>query len=94
MAFDNCLGLCTLESERLVFPLTGRYAREFAAHRLALARRCGAYHSSAGRAGRQPGFMDAAELIEELRRLHREGKISASISIFVATSAAANTARR
>src|SRR5690606_36983878 len=36
MAFDNRLGLCTLESERLVFPLTGRYARQFAAHRLAL----------------------------------------------------------
>ena len=36
MAFDNRLGLCTLESERQVFPLTGRYARQFAAHRLAL----------------------------------------------------------
>ena len=36
MAFDNRLGLCHVESERLVFPLTGRYARQFAAHRLAL----------------------------------------------------------
>ena len=36
VAFDNRLGLCTLESERQVFPLTGRYARQFAAHRLAL----------------------------------------------------------
>ncbi len=36
IAFDNRLGLCRLESERQVFPLTGRYARQFAAHRLAL----------------------------------------------------------
>lgn len=36
VAFDNRLGLCTLESERQTFPLTGRYARQFAAHRLAL----------------------------------------------------------
>lgn len=36
IAFDNRLGLCTLESERQVYPLTGRYARQFAAHRLAL----------------------------------------------------------
>jgi 2-octaprenylphenol hydroxylase len=35
---------------------------------------CGAYHSSAGRTGVNLGFMDAAELVEELRRLHREGK--------------------
>lgn len=34
----------------------------------------GAYDPSAGRAGRELGFMDAAELVEELRRLHREGK--------------------
>lgn len=36
IAFDNRLGLCSLESERQAFPLTGRYARQFAAHRLAL----------------------------------------------------------
>lgn len=36
IAFDNRLGLCQLASEREVFPLTGRYARQFAAHRLAL----------------------------------------------------------
>lgn len=36
VAFDNRLGLCMLESERQTFPLTGRYARQFAAHRLAL----------------------------------------------------------
>lgn len=31
IAFDNRLGLCQLASEREVFPLTGRYARQFAA---------------------------------------------------------------
>ncbi len=36
MTFDMRLGNCKLESERLTFPLTGRYARSFAAHRLAL----------------------------------------------------------
>lgn len=36
IAFDNRPGLCKVESERQVFPLTGRYARQFAAHRLAL----------------------------------------------------------
>lgn len=36
MTFDLRLGACRLESERQTFPLTGRYARSFAAHRLAL----------------------------------------------------------
>ena len=36
IAFDNRLGLCKVESARQVFPLTGRYARQFASHRLAL----------------------------------------------------------
>lgn len=36
IAFDNRLGLCKVESARQVFPLTGRYARQFAAHRLVL----------------------------------------------------------
>jgi len=74
MAFDNRLGLCTLESERLVFPLTGRYARQFAAHRLALVGDAAhTIHPLAGQ-GVNLGFMDAAELVNELRRLHREGK--------------------
>ena len=39
--FQKCreripLGLCKVESARQVFPLTGRYARQFAAHRLVL----------------------------------------------------------
>lgn len=36
IAFDNRTGLCKVESARQVFPLTGRYARQFAAHRLVL----------------------------------------------------------
>ncbi|KNC89651.1 FAD-dependent 2-octaprenylphenol hydroxylase [Trabulsiella odontotermitis] len=74
IAFDNRLGLCRLESERLVFPLTGRYARQFAAHRLALVGDAAhTIHPLAGQ-GVNLGFMDAAELIDELKRLHREGK--------------------
>ncbi|VTM59342.1 2-octaprenyl-3-methyl-6-methoxy-1,4-benzoquinol hydroxylase [Klebsiella pneumoniae] len=94
IAFDNRLGLCQLASEREVFPLTGRYARQFAAHRLALVGDAAhTIHPLAGQ-GVNLGFMDAAELIDELKRLHAQGKISASIFICAATSAAASTARR
>ncbi len=74
MAFDNRLGLCHLESERLVFPLTGRYARQFAAHRLALVGDAAhTIHPLAGQ-GVNLGFMDAAEMVNELKRLHGAGK--------------------
>ncbi|KWV99017.1 FAD-dependent 2-octaprenylphenol hydroxylase [Escherichia fergusonii] len=74
IAFDNRLGLCKVESERLVFPLTGRYARQFAAHRLALVGDAAhTIHPLAGQ-GVNLGFMDAAQLIAELKRLHRQGK--------------------
>jgi 2-octaprenylphenol hydroxylase len=74
VAFDNRLGLCQLESERQVFPLTGRYARQFAAHRLALVGDAAhTIHPLAGQ-GVNLGFMDAAELIDEIRRLHAQGK--------------------
>lgn len=74
IAFDNRLGLCKVESERQVYPLTGRYARQFAAHRLALVGDAAhTIHPLAGQ-GVNLGFMDAAELIEELRRLHTQGK--------------------
>ncbi|ADO47120.1 FAD-dependent 2-octaprenylphenol hydroxylase [[Enterobacter] lignolyticus] len=74
IAFDNRLGLCAVEGERQVFPLTGRYARQFAAHRLALVGDAAhTIHPLAGQ-GVNLGFMDAAGLIEELRRLHGQGK--------------------
>ena len=72
--FDLQLGLCQLDSERRVFPLTGRYARSFASHRLALVGDAAhTIHPLAGQ-GVNLGFMDAAELVSEIRRLHREGK--------------------
>ncbi|WON77941.1 FAD-dependent 2-octaprenylphenol hydroxylase [Serratia sp. UGAL515B_01] len=74
MVFDMRLGHCQLESNRLTFPLTGRYARSFAAHRLALVGDAAhTVHPLAGQ-GANLGFMDAAELISELKRLQRQGK--------------------
>lgn len=74
VAFDNRLGLCKVESERQLYPLTGRYARQFAAHRLALVGDAAhTIHPLAGQ-GVNLGFMDAAELIDEVRRLHGQGK--------------------
>lgn len=74
IAFDNRLGLCSVESERQTFPLTGRYARQFAAHRLALVGDAAhTIHPLAGQ-GVNLGFMDAAELIDGLKRLQRQGK--------------------
>ncbi|WP_343464057.1 FAD-dependent 2-octaprenylphenol hydroxylase [Pantoea sp.] len=74
VAFDMRLGLCHVESARKTFPLTARYARNFAAHRLALVGDAAhTIHPLAGQ-GVNLGFMDAAELIGEIRRLHQQGK--------------------
>ena len=74
VAFDMRLGLCHVESERKTFPLMARYARNFAAHRLALVGDAAhTIHPLAGQ-GVNLGFMDAAELIGEIRRLQQEGK--------------------
>ncbi|MCG8709863.1 FAD-dependent 2-octaprenylphenol hydroxylase [Brenneria sp. 4F2] len=73
-AFDMRLGLCERVSERQVFPLTARYARSFAAHRLALIGDAAhTIHPLAGQ-GVNLGFMDVAELIAELKRLQSQGK--------------------
>lgn len=72
--FDLRLGMCELESDRQVFPLMGRFARSFAAHRLALVGDAAhTIHPLAGQ-GVNLGFMDAAELIGEIRRLHQQGR--------------------
>lgn len=72
--FDMRLGLCELESERQCFPLTARYARSFAAHRLVLMGDAAhTIHPLAGQ-GVNLGFMDVAELIAELKRLQAQGK--------------------
>lgn len=74
VAFDMQMGLCQAESERETFPLMGRYARSFAAHRLALVGDAAhTVHPLAGQ-GVNLGFMDAAELIGEIKRLHQQGK--------------------
>ncbi|OON39525.1 FAD-dependent 2-octaprenylphenol hydroxylase [Izhakiella australiensis] len=74
VTLDARLGLCALESERQVFPLMGRFARSFACHRLALVGDAAhTIHPLAGQ-GVNLGFMDAAGLIGELRRLQRAGK--------------------
>ncbi|NNS06629.1 FAD-dependent 2-octaprenylphenol hydroxylase [Erwinia sp. JH02] len=74
VAFDMKLGLCTLSSERQTFPLMGRYARNFAAHRLALVGDAAhTIHPLAGQ-GVNLGFMDAAALIGEVKRLQQQGK--------------------
>lgn len=74
VAFDMKLGRCQLESDRKTFPLTARYARQFAAHRLALVGDAAhTIHPLAGQ-GVNLGFMDAAELMGEIRRLQQQGK--------------------
>jgi 2-octaprenylphenol hydroxylase len=93
IAFDNRLGLCQLASERQTFPLTGRYARSLPPivwRWLAMPRTPSIRWP--GRANL--GFMDAAELIDELRACMRRAKILVSTCICAAMNAAASTAPR
>jgi 2-octaprenylphenol hydroxylase len=74
VAFDGRLGLCRLESERRAFPLTARFAQRFADHRLALIGDAAhTIHPLAG-LGVNLGFMDAANLIDTIKRLHKSGR--------------------
>ncbi|AFP84922.1 FAD-dependent monooxygenase [secondary endosymbiont of Ctenarytaina eucalypti] len=68
------LGLCELQGHRNTFPLTSRYALNFAAHRLVLLG--DAAHTVHSLAGHDVnlGFMDVAELLGEVRRLQKAGK--------------------
>ena len=73
-AFDARLGLCSLESEREIFPLKMRYARDFAVERVALIGDAAhTVHPLAGQ-GVNLGLLDAATLAQELIRLHHERK--------------------
>lgn len=74
VALDMRLGFCQLISERQIFPLIGQYARNFASQRIALLGDAAhTIHPLAGQ-GVNLGFMDVAELIGQLRRLHTAGK--------------------
>lgn len=72
IAFDGVLGLCELTSPRAIYPLTARYARNFAQPRLALIGDAAhTIHPLAG-LGVNLGFSDACCLAEELKLiLHR-----------------------
>jgi 2-octaprenylphenol hydroxylase len=73
-AFDVRLGVCELVSARVLCPLKARYARQQIQSRLVLMGDAAhTIHPLAGQ-GVNLGFMDAAELIAELKRLHRQGK--------------------
>ena len=65
-AFDNRLGLCEVTSARHFFPLTMRYARDFAKHRIALIGDAAhTIHPLAGQ-GLNLGLLDALSLAQTL----------------------------
>ncbi|MGX3021863.1 FAD-dependent monooxygenase [Ursidibacter sp. B-7004-1] len=68
IAFDNRLGLCELQTERHIYPLTARYARNFAQPRIVLVGDAAhTIHPLAG-LGVNLGFADVITLSAELKR--------------------------
>lgn len=73
-AFDCRLGMCEVVSERRLFPLKMRYARDFVTERVVLVGDAAhTIHPLAGQ-GVNLGFLDAASLAQELHTLWSEGK--------------------
>ena len=65
-SFDNRLGSCEVRSERFYFPLTMRYARDFAKHRIALIGDAAhTIHPLAGQ-GVNLGLLDALSLAQTI----------------------------
>ncbi|KMK51680.1 oxidoreductase [[Actinobacillus] muris] len=74
IAFDHQLGLCELQSERAIYPLVARYARDFAQPRIALIGDAAhTIHPLAG-LGVNLGFADAQKLAQEIQRHWQAGK--------------------
>jgi len=66
--FDNRLGMCELQSERFSFPLSMRYARDFAKHRIALIGDAAhTIHPLAGQ-GVNLGLLDAVSLGQSIEQ--------------------------
>ncbi|RBW43662.1 FAD-dependent 2-octaprenylphenol hydroxylase [Psychromonas sp. B3M02] len=71
--FDNRLGLCEVQGKRHCIPLTMRYARDFAKHRVALIGDAAhTIHPLAGQ-GVNLGLLDAACLAEEILKQVEQG---------------------
>lgn len=67
IAFDNQLGLCSVQSSRAIYPLVARYARDFAASRVALIGDAAhTIHPLAG-LGLNLGLADAAYLAQQIK---------------------------
>ncbi|MGB5444699.1 MAG: FAD-dependent monooxygenase [Psychromonas sp.] len=72
--FDNRLGLCELHSERFCLPLSMRYARDFAKHRVALIGDAAhTIHPLAGQ-GVNLGLLDAVSLGQTIESNIKAGK--------------------
>lgn len=76
VAFDNRLGLCKVHSHRNIYPLTARFARDFAQARIALIGDAAhTIHPLAG-LGVNLGFMDSLALAEQIElNLHADNDI-------------------